>query len=197
MASRTVIAEDSDSSLVAKMAAGDEAALSELYDRHRVLLFSLALRVLRDRAEAEEILHDVFLQAWRGAGGYDPGRGAVPAWLITLTRSRAIDRLRSRARRDVAMAAAAGELSPARSAAPPAEDPAERLETLAKRRRIESALRALSPQQRDAIELAYYGGLSHTEVAAKLGEPLGTVKTRIRQALMTLRERLVRGFDAV
>src|SRR5262245_23313909 len=135
MASQTAKVEESDARLVSRMAAGDQGALSELYDRHRGLVFALTLRVLRDRAEAEAALTDVFLQAWRGAAGFDDVRGSVAAWLVMLARSRAIDRVRGRARREAAhagLAAIAGEggdstvgsMSPS-----PASDPAAHMET--------------------------------------------------------------------
>ena len=198
MASQTAVDQDSDVGLVVRMAAGEQGALSELYDRHRGLVFSLALRVLRDRAEAEEVLTDVFLQAWRAAGGFDRQRGSVPGWLITMCRSRAIDRVRARGRREANIASLARDAAGGgKDPAAPFEDPLERIDVGAKRRRIMTALGALTQQQRDAIELAYYGGLSHSEIAERLGEPLGTVKTRIRQGLMTLRENLGRGFDAM
>lgn len=201
MGSRTADIEASDSSdarLVTRMAEGDQAALSDLYDRHRGVLFALALRVLRDRGEAEEALTDVFLQAWRAAGSFDSRRGPVTSWLVTLARSRAIDRLRARGRRDAAHASLAQEgAGTTVGSVTPAADPAQHVEGLSKRRRIGAALAALSAPQRSAIELAYYGGLSHSEIAEKLGEPLGTIKTRIRQGLMTLRDNLGRGFDAM
>jgi len=201
MGSRTADIEASDSNdarLVARMAEGDQAALSDLYDRHRGVLFALALRVLRDRGEAEEALTDVFLQAWRAAGSFDSRRGPVTSWLVTLARSRAIDRLRARGRRDAAHASLAQEgAGTTVGSVTPAADPALHVEGLSKRRRIGAALAALSAPQRSAIELAYYGGLSHSEIAEKLGEPLGTIKTRIRQGLMTLRDNLGRGFDAM
>ena len=172
MASRTTNTQETrepDDTLVVRMAAGDQAALSELYDRHRGVVFALALRVLRDRAEAEEALTDVFLQAWRGAAGFDRLRGSVPGWLITLCRSRAIDRLRSRGRREAAMTALAQEGGETTvGSVTPAADPAEQVDILAKRRRIGAALAGLTPQQRAAIELAYYGGMSHSEIAQKL-----------------------------
>lgn len=198
MASQLASTEDTDETLVARMVAGDQGALSELYDRHRGVVYALALRVLRDRAEAEEALTDVFLQAWRGAGAFDPRRGSVPGWLITLCRSRAIDRARARGRREAAMTALARDgRAPEAASMTSANDPVARMDVMAKRERIGAALRTLTPQQRDAIELAYYAGMSHSEIAQRLGEPLGTVKTRIRQGLMALRENLARGFDAM
>ena len=187
-----------DEILVARMAARDQAALSTIYDRYRAVVFSLALRILRDRAEAEEALADVFLQAWHQASGFDRARGPVGAWLITLCRSRAIDRLRARGRRDtaldiVARAGGGQQDEPPRSVG---SGPEQAADLMLKRRRIGEALGVLSGDQRRAIELAYYEGMSHSEIAAALGEPLGTVKTRIRQGLFALREKLSTKFGA-
>ncbi len=177
--------------LVTRMAAEDQQALSELYDRHRVVVFSLALRILGDRAEAEEVLSDVFFQAWRSAAGFDPLRGSVSAWLMTLCRSRAIDRLRRRERRE-------GKLAPgdpeAATAVPSPAEAEEAMDVRAHRTRIRSALSMLTADQRAALDLAYYGGLSHSEIAAQLGQPLGTIKTRIRQGLLSLKKSLVEQF---
>jgi RNA polymerase sigma-70 factor (ECF subfamily) len=181
-----------DEALVALMAARDQEALSCLYDRHRRVVYALALRILRDRAEAEEVLADVFLQAWRQAEGYDRARGTVSGWLVNLCRSRAIDRLRSRGRREAGETAAARE----EGDADPASSPEEHADLALKRRHIVRALMALAPRQREAVELAYYGGFTHSEIAARLGEPLGTVKTRIRQGLSALRESLGVQLDA-
>ncbi len=185
---------ETDETLVARMSERDQAALSSLYDRHRGVLFALALRILRDRAEAEEVLGDVFLQAWRQAGGYDPTRGTVSGWLINLCRSRAIDRLRSRGRRVAGTEALAREEAVRPAGGAPADDPEEAADLTLKRRRVAQALNALPEVQRDALELAYYEGLSHSEIATRLGQPLGTVKTRIRQGLIVLRESLAEAF---
>src|SRR5262245_5604263 len=181
-----------DEALVARMAARDQEALAALYDRYRCVIFSLALRILRDRAEAEEALADVFLQAWRQARGFDTQRGSVGAWLVTLCRSRAIDRVRARGRRNAAIETvtrSAEGLSDAASASAGA-GPEEAADLLLKRRRIGAALGALSQEQRRAVEMAFYEGLSHSEIAAALGAPLGTVKTRIRDGLHALRQKL-------
>jgi RNA polymerase sigma-70 factor (ECF subfamily) len=184
-----------DETLVARMAGRDQEALSSLYDRYRAVVFSFALRILGDRAEAEEILTDVFLQAWRGAAGFDRTRGTVPGWLITLCRSRAIDRLRARGRREAALETLAREGAHVARDQASAGGPGETAEITARRGRIAAALAGLSQSQRLAIELAYYGGLSQSEIAARLGEPLGTIKTRIRQGLMALRETLALQFE--
>jgi len=187
-----------DEALVARMAARDQEALAALYDRYRCVIFSLALRILRDRAEAEEALADVFLQAWRRARGFDSQRGSVGAWLVTLCRSRAIDRVRARGRRNAAIETVTRSvegLSDAASASAGA-GPEEAADMLLKRRRIGAALGALSQEQRRAVEMAFYEGLSHSEIAAALGAPLGTVKTRIRDGLHALRQKLSAEFGA-
>jgi len=175
-----------DQASLARIARGDQAAFAELYDRHARLVYSLALRILQDRADAEDIVQEVFAQVWAQAARYDASRGAVAAWMLTLTRSRAIDRLRTkRARREAAKEADAIERVMDLAAA-------QDLELLSAEQvtRLQRALQELPDVQRTALELAYYEGLTHVEVAAKLGEPLGTVKTRIRQAVIKLREAL-------
>jgi len=174
-----------DVKLVSRVSRRDQDALASLYDRHRSLVFTLALRILRDRFEAEEILSEVFFQAWRSAGGYDPARGSVEGWLINLCRSRAIDRLRARGRRGAKLAALA--LSEPPGVAGAADGPESRAESQERREQVMHLLSLLSPEQRRAIEMAYYEGYSHSEIAEALGEPLGTVKTRIRQGLIALR----------
>jgi len=174
-----------DQAAIARMAGGDDQALGELYDRHAKPVYSLALRILQDSADAEDVVQEVFSQAWRQAARYDVSRGAVAAWLLAVARSRAIDRLRSRRARpdhaDEVSADAAIDAS-----APPDMEilSAERIA------RVRAALDTLPMLQRIAIELAYYEGLTHTEIAARLEQPLGTVKTRIRLALTKLRDTL-------
>lgn len=187
-----------DDSLISRISARDPEALSRLYDRYRSVVYSLAMRVLRDPAEAEEVLTDVFLQAWRSAATFDAGRGSVGAWLTTLARSRAIDRLRARGRREAVVMTMDQETMP--EAAPAAggsdlDGPEKDADTMLKRRRIGAALASLSPEQRAALEMAYYGGYSQSEIAAKLREPLGTVKTRMRQGLIALKQNLAGQFQ--
>ena len=179
----------SDLDWVGRIARGDRDALAALYDRHARSVYSLALRIVRNQPDAEEVVQDVFAQAWRTAGRYDRRRGAVPAWLLMMTRSRAIDRLRrgrgEPPRQDderVWGVLAAGDTPPDERAAH--GDRVARLRT---------ALEALPFLQRAAIELAFFEGLTHTEVAARLEQPLGTVKTRIRLGLLKLREALEGG----
>jgi len=169
-----------------RMAAGDHEALAELYDRHGRMVFSLALRIVRDQRDAEEVVQDVFAQAWRESGRYSAGRGSVIAWLMTLTRSRAVDRLRGRkARPDTAT-----DSEPIVAIADGAAPADEQLSAAAQAAQVRTALNALPLVQRLAIELAFYEGLTHTEIADRLEQPLGTVKTRIRQGLLKLRDQL-------
>jgi RNA polymerase sigma-70 factor (ECF subfamily) len=170
--------------LIEGTAGGDAAALAALYDATAALVNGLALRILGDPGAAEEVTLDVYLQVWRQAARYDPARGAPAAWLLTLARSRAIDRRRAGAgqRRETEPVALA--------MADPGPGPEEGTAAGERRRLVRGALAGLGPEQRKTIELAYFGGLSHTEIAATLGEPLGTVKTRIRLGMMRLREAL-------
>jgi len=181
-------AEDrlADQAALARIGRGDTAALAELYDRHGRPIYSLALRILQDQGDAEDIVQEVFAQAWRQAARYDVSRGQVAAWLLTLARSRAIDRLRARRARPEPLAdrdAADGLID----AAVPADAILMSAERVA---RVRAALDQLPMLQRMAIELAYYEGLTHAEIAERLEQPLGTVKTRIRTAMLKLRESL-------
>ena len=168
------------------MARGDHGALAELYDRHGRLVYSLALRVLRDQGDAEDVVQEVFSQAWRQASRYESTRGQVVAWLMNLARSRAIDRLRSRRARPETVANDV-EADRILDHAPPID---EQLALSDQAERIRAAVEQLSLLQRVAIELAFYEGLTHVEIAERLELPLGTVKTRIRQGLSKLKERL-------
>ena len=158
--------------------------MAELYDRHARPIYSLALRILGDETEAEDIVQEVFSQAWKQAARYNASRGAVGAWLLTLTRSRAIDRLRAKRARpgDVSDERVADQLV---DAGPPADLLVLSSEQVA---RVRAALDELPLLQRAAIELAYYEGLTHAEIADRLEQPLGTVKTRIRLAMLKLRD---------
>jgi RNA polymerase sigma-70 factor (ECF subfamily) len=175
-----------DRAAINRMARGDQDALGELYDRHGRLVYSLALRIVRDQRDAEEVVQEVFAQAWRQSGRYDAARGSVVGWMLRLTRSRAIDRVRGRrARPDVAADEAA--LLDLADTAPGAD---EQLASADQATQVRAALESLPFLQRTAIELAFYEGLTHTEIADRLEEPVGTVKTRIRQGLLKLRDRL-------
>ncbi len=175
-----------DAAVLQRLAAGDPGALAELYDRHARGVYSLALRVLQDGSEAEDVVQEVFSQAWRQATRYDAARAAVGAWLLNLARSRAIDRLRARRARPEApvdtevMAAVAG----------PGVAADEHVISDERARLVRQALDALPVLQRVAVELAFYEGLTHVEIAERLEQPLGTVKTRIRMGLLRLRDAL-------
>jgi RNA polymerase sigma-70 factor (ECF subfamily) len=160
------------------MKAGDQSAMAELYDRYSSIVYAVALRVLGDTGAAEDILQDVFLQLWRNPGAFDSARGSLGAWLAVITRNRAIDALRRRRPEtdieDVIVSVApdlAGEADRSRAA-----------------ERVRGVLGSMSGPQRAALEMAYFEGLSHSEIATKTGEPLGTIKTRIRAGLMALRK---------
>jgi RNA polymerase sigma-70 factor (ECF subfamily) len=171
---------------VARASQGDETALATLYDLHSRAVYSLALRIVHDEADAEDVLLDVFDQAWRQAGRYDARRGTVAGWLLNLARSRAIDRLRARrARPDTA--AATGDVALALLPAH-AADPGDALAAARDAEKVRRALSELPVLQRLAIELAYFEGLTQSEIAERLEQPLGTVKTRIRNGLLKLRE---------
>jgi RNA polymerase sigma-70 factor (ECF subfamily) len=176
-----------DAAIVERMARGEADATADLYDRHVRVVYSLALRILQDDGEAEDLAQEVFVQAWQQAARYDASRGTVPAWLLNMTRSRAIDRVRARRVRPEGAPVAIDVLMESMSA--PGDLAADVLagEDAALLRRELAALPVL---QRVAIELAYFEGLSHREVAERLDEPLGTVKTRIRMGLLKLRDAL-------
>lgn len=173
-----------DRALVERLCGGDHAALGELYDRHSRAVYSLACRVLVDRGDAEDVVQEVFAQAWRQASAYDAMRATVAGWLLMMTRARAIDRLRARRARPVAAGVSMPDL-PDPEAGQEAE--AMRSQTAS---RVGAALRALPDAQRVPLELAYYQGLTQADIAARLSEPLGTVKTRMRSALQRLRASL-------
>jgi RNA polymerase sigma-70 factor (ECF subfamily) len=171
--------------LVERMAHGDRGAFAAFYDRFAPLAFGLIRRILREPAEAEEVLQEVFFELWQAAGQYDALRGSPAAWVATRARSRAIDRVRSLRTRDERVAA---EVESA--AAQPAEPPPDIAAQVVERTSVRGALAQLLPAQREVIELAYLGGLTHTEISSRLKQPLGTVKTRIRSGLQSLRELL-------
>ncbi len=185
-----------DLALVARMASGDDRALGALYDRHGRMAYALALAVVREAADAEEVVVDAFGQAWRTAAAFDPRRGSVAAWLSTITRTRALDLVRARARRAHTLEAAARQ-NDIGFALPVAgsPDPAGETEGGETRRLVGGALAQLPEPQRRVIELAYFEGLSQSEIAERLAEPLGTVKTRTRAALEKLRGLLAPRLD--
>jgi RNA polymerase sigma-70 factor (ECF subfamily) len=181
-----------DSSLVSRAAGGDERALGELYDRYGAMAYSLACAVVGESADAEEVVAEAFAQVWRSASGFDPARGSVGAWIATICRTRALDLVRSRKRRARAVEEAAvvsdeGESIVFASSIEPADRSAELTETSAI---VRKSLADLPVEQRRVIELAYFGGLSQSEIAAQLSQPLGTVKTRMRSGMEKLRQAL-------
>jgi RNA polymerase sigma-70 factor (ECF subfamily) len=171
--------------LIERVAEGDQSALSALYDSTSRLAYGLVLRVLNDKATAEEVLLDVYMQVWRQAAQYDKRRGTPLAWLLTIARSRAIDRLRSGRHQEQLQEPL--ETAERRLHAVTPQDTTVASE---RQRLVRTALDSLSPEQREVIELAYYMGMSHSEIAARLSQPLGTVKTRTRLGMMKLREKL-------
>jgi RNA polymerase sigma-70 factor, ECF subfamily len=176
--------QTADVDLLRAVARGDEQALAEIYDRYRVILFGLLVRILNSREEAEDVLQEVFLQVWHRASDFDEKRGKPFTWLVTLTRSRGIDRLRSLAARERVAQAGAREASESIS------DAAADTFRSEQRGLVNSALAQLPEEQRRTLILAYFDGLTQSEIAAKLGAPLGTVKTRMRTGMTRLRELL-------
>jgi len=176
-------AEDVES--LRRVVSGDQGAAAVLYDRHARALYSLILRILGDETEAEDVLQEVFVQAFRQAGRYDASRGVVAAWLLMMVRSRAIDRLRARRSR---VEGRTGEVQVLNDVPDAKPDVASAMLDEERTRLVREALAELPLLQRMAIELAYYEGLSHTEIAERLEQPLGTVKTRIRLGLLKLRD---------
>ena len=171
----------SDVELLHAVARGDEAALARLYDQYRVILFGLLVRILGSREEAEDILQDVFIQVWRRAANFDEKRGKPFTWLVTLARSRAIDRLRLLgARQRLAQSAAKDQAEEVSDALSDAIQSGQR-------EIVQRALAELPEEQKQALELAYYEGLTQSEIASQLGTPLGTVKTRMRSGMTKLR----------
>jgi RNA polymerase sigma-70 factor, ECF subfamily len=180
-----------DRECLRRMAAGDGSGAGGLYDRHGKAIYSLVLRILGDEGDAEDVVQEVFAQAWRQAGRYEPTRGAVAAWLLVMARTRAIDRLRARRSRPEGQTVDSEKVMAALPSSTP--DVASELLDAEQVRRMQRALSALPLVQRAAIELAYYEGLSQREIAERLEEPLGTIKTRIRLGLLKLRDALAEG----
>lgn len=179
---------DEDRELVRRMSAGDTQALAQFYERWSRPVHALVVQLVRDPDDADDVVEDAFYQAWRQASRYEPSRGAVSTWIVTIARSRALDRLRSRRRlreEPLTPVTLLDELTDASS-----PDPSAGAEEAEVRARVAVALRELPPEQREVLELAYFRGLSQTEIAERTGQPLGTVKTRTRLAGQKLRERL-------
>ena len=161
------------------------AALSDLYDQSSGILYALALRIVQNAGDAEETLHDAYWRAWRYAGTYSAERGSVLAWLVLMTRSCGIDRLRATKRHNAALS-----IEECFQAQSPTPSPETEVASNQKQHRIRAAMRQLSEDQREAIDLGFFGGLTHSELAAHLGVPLGTIKTRIRTGLQRMRASL-------
>lgn len=177
-----------DAALVRQVADRQAEALGELYDRFAPLLLGLVVRILGSRAEAEEVLQDVFLHVWNQAGRYDPSRSSVSTWLVLIARSRAIDRLRSRKVAERTLDAVERQEGPGGGHASP--EAAENVLIRERRERVRGELAALPPEQRQVLELAFFQGLSQSEIAGRTGIPLGTVKTRSLLAMKKLRQAL-------
>ena len=177
-------AQESDVLLLKAIAARDEAALAQLYDRYDRILFGLLMRILNNREEAEDVLQETFLQVWRKAADFDESRGRPFTWLVTLARSRGIDRLRTLASRERVAEAGAREVSEQIS------DAATDALKSEQRGLVSDALAKLPDEQKRPIMLAYFDGLTQSEIATRLGAPLGTVKTRMRTGMIRLRELL-------
>jgi RNA polymerase sigma-70 factor, ECF subfamily len=167
-----------DLASVTAIKSGDQSAMAELYDRYSSVVYAVALRVLGDTGAAEDVLQEIFLQLWRNPGAFDSARGSLGAWLAVITRNRAIDALRKRRPEtdieDVIVSVApdlAGEADRSRAAA-----------------KVRDVLGSMPTAQRSALEMAYFEGMSHSEISSKTGEPLGTIKTRIRSGLIALRK---------
>ena len=173
---------DNPSALLRQIASGDGEAFRRFYDRYAALVFTFAIRLLGSRSDAEDLLQEVFLQVWRQARSYSPERGSPEAWLITITRSRAIDKLRATRRRDIRPLPPdePTRLEGGTPVAPPTQESEAKLT-------VQGVLAKLPEAQRVVLELAYFDGLTQSEIAARLSEPLGTVKTRIRAGLERLR----------
>jgi RNA polymerase sigma-70 factor, ECF subfamily len=178
-----------DARLVQRMAAGDRGALGDLYDRFSGPLLGAAVRILRDQAEAQDVVHDAFVAMWEKAGTFDTARGNAFAWAVTLVRNRAIDRVRMRQRRSELLdEAAPADLGYGDGAASPTGGDTAALGDEA--RVVRAAVATLPLEQKRAVELAFFGGLTQEEIARQLAQPLGTVKARIRRGLLKLRDSL-------
>lgn len=182
---------ETDRDLLLRGAAGDDRAATSLFDRFGAVLFAVAFRILRDRDEADEAVMQAFSQAWRDAARFEASRGSVAAWLTVIARSRSLDQLRARQRRQrMNDSASRSEPDVLPGMGAPGANPDDAVRRREREQQVAAALALLSPPQRTAIELAFFEGLSHSEIAARLNEPLGTVKTRVRLGMQKLRESL-------
>jgi len=181
------MAPDKDVELLRRVAAGDRAAFADFYDRHSTLMFSVACKILNDPNEAQDVLQETFVQIWEKAERFDPKLGKAASWVATLTRNKAIDRIRASQRRSRLADEAGAESAIAAEVADTAN---EAIHGHDKAKLIQSAITSLPADQRRAIELAYFSGLTQHEISQQLKEPLGTVKARVRRGLLKLRDQL-------
>lgn len=178
---------DNDVDLLREISAGDRSAFARFYDQYSKLLFSIAFKILNDAKEAEDVLQEVFLQVWDKAGHYDPRLGKPVSWAVTLTRNKAIDHIRSSQRRSRLMEEAATEMAVRSDGDATANESVRGKESA---EQINSAVAELPADQRKAIEMAFFSGLTQNEISETLREPLGTIKARIRRGMLKLRDRL-------
>lgn len=179
-----------DARLIEQIAQGDRDAFAALYDRYSRPLFAAASQILRDPREAEDIVHDVFVTLWDKAGDFSPDRGTVFSWVITLTRNRAIDRVRSRKRRGELLSQSTPAELGYEEDGPRQNDAADTLWLHEKATAVRQAVARLPAEQRTALELAFFSGLTQQEISERLSQPLGTIKARIRRGLLKLRDAL-------
>jgi RNA polymerase sigma-70 factor (ECF subfamily) len=171
--------------LLGRVAQGDQKAFAELYDRTASRVFGLVKRLLRDHAQSEEVTQEIFLEIWQSATRYDPGKGGAMAWMLTMTHRRAVDRVRaSQSSRDRDTRIGIRDFAPA------FDSVAENVEITIESERVKEAMKRLTELQRQAVQLAYFGGYSHSEVSQMLKVPIGTVKTRLRDGMIRLRDEL-------
>jgi RNA polymerase sigma-70 factor (ECF subfamily) len=181
-----------DAELVARVANGDTNALAQLYDRYSQAIYSLCLRIVRDHPAAEELTQEVFVRLWRSAASFEPGKGRTSTWMLRIAHNLALNEIRRRQSRPAIAPVIDWEVESVRLSDPSAEgDPAMSAWLHERATAIRQALAQLPQAQRQAIEMAFFGGLSQAEIAAALGDPLGTVKSRIRTGMQRLRELLV------
>jgi RNA polymerase sigma-70 factor (ECF subfamily) len=174
-----------DEDLLGLVARGDRTAFAELYDRTAPRVFGLVKRLLRDHAQSEEVTQEIFLEIWTTATRYDHGKGSAVAWMLTMAHRRAVDRIRaSQASRDRDVRIGIRDLAPAYDSV------VESVEVVIETERVKQAMERLTQLQRQAVQLAYFGGYSHSEVASMLSVPIGTVKTRLRDGMIRLRDEL-------
>ena len=191
MAEQTAITQQiADREMIARIGRGDQSAFGALYDRLSGPLYSLAMRMLGDAGDAQDTLQDVFLQIWSRAGTYNPEQSSVFSWTVLLTRSRVIDRLRARGRRLRVVAGSTDDKDADVADASTIESAADTADKNDEAARVKIVLNSLPSEQREAIELAFFEHLTHHEIAARLEQPLGTIKARIRRGLLKLRQRL-------